>query len=234
MSLVSNRWEEAQVILWLAILTNCWAWDEVQESRGDYWDSYCTRTCSSLSLAAWSKMCLVYLAGGSLGSADRLTINVPVVYMAQGIMILKGEIPFWGPTPSNGPSNGFALIKIIKSKRHIKTGTLVILCTWVLLQVYSVFCILYCMLWVLCDFQGPPLPKALPLPLPPLPPSSTGTKWIHFALLATPSLPHPDKVNLLRPGRGGRGRGAGLSIPPSPPSPFVQNKLEINSNKKGA
>ncbi len=30
----------------------------------------------------------------------------------------KGEIS--GPTPSNGLSNGFARIKIIKSKRHIK------------------------------------------------------------------------------------------------------------------
>ncbi len=29
----------------------------------------------------------------------------------------------------NGPRNGFARIKIIKSKRHIKTGTFVILCT---------------------------------------------------------------------------------------------------------
>jgi hypothetical protein len=122
-----------------------------------------------------------------------LTINVPLVYMAQddfygGKSILRaigGGGPwisrlswnghersechlglkksiFSGPTPSNGPSNGFAPIKIIKSKHHIKrTSTLVILCTRVLLQVYSVFFILYCMLWVLCDFQGPPIPKVL-------------------------------------------------------------------------
>jgi hypothetical protein len=30
-----------------------------------------------------------------------------------------------------------------------------------------------------------------------------------------------DKVNSLRPGRGGRGRGGGLSLPPSPLSPCV-------------
>ncbi len=36
---------------------------------------------------------------------------------------------FSGLNPSNVPSNGFALIKIIKSKLLIKAGTLVILCT---------------------------------------------------------------------------------------------------------
>ncbi len=52
-------------------------------------------------------------------------------------------IDFQGPPPSNGPSNGFAPIKIIQSKSHIKkTGTLVILCTQVWLQEYSVFFIL--------------------------------------------------------------------------------------------
>ncbi len=47
-------------------------------------------------------------------------------------------------------------------------------------------------------------------------------------------LRHRDKVNSLRPDRGGRGRGGGLSLPHSPPSPFVQDNLEINSNMKGA
>jgi hypothetical protein len=35
------------------------------------------------------------------------------------------KVKISGPTPSIGLSNGFARIKIIKSKRHIKTGTLV-------------------------------------------------------------------------------------------------------------
>jgi hypothetical protein len=33
--------------------------------------------------------------------------------------------------PSNGPSNGFAPIRIVKSKHHIKKGTMVIICTGV-------------------------------------------------------------------------------------------------------
>jgi hypothetical protein len=71
--------------------------------------------------------------------------------MAQDVMILMEENPFrghwqgWalkietflgpematseGPTPSNGPSNRFAPIKIIKSAPYKKTGTMVILCT---------------------------------------------------------------------------------------------------------
>jgi hypothetical protein len=51
-----------------------------------------------------------------------------------------------GPTPSNGPSNGFSRIKIIKSKRRTKkTDTLVI---YVHEFLYSVFCILYSALFV--------------------------------------------------------------------------------------
>ncbi len=72
-----------------------------------------------------------------------ITINVPVVYMVWEVMILmratsiptflgqngtrfacchfraQKSLDFQG-TPSSGPSNGFARIKIIKSKRHIK------------------------------------------------------------------------------------------------------------------
>ncbi len=50
----------------------------------------------------------------------KTTINVPVVYMARDLMILMEANPFWGPTPSNGLSNGFAPIKIIKFQRQIK------------------------------------------------------------------------------------------------------------------
>jgi hypothetical protein len=50
---------------------------------------------------------------------------------------------FPGPTPSNGPSNGFARIIIIQSKRHKKTGTFGKF-------MYMSFCILY---YVLCTLQ---------------------------------------------------------------------------------
>jgi hypothetical protein len=64
-------------------------------------------------------------------SKDQLTINVPVVYMGRDIWIwmggnqLRGPLEgISGPTPSNGPRNGFPPIQ-----PHIKTGTLVILWT---------------------------------------------------------------------------------------------------------
>jgi hypothetical protein len=76
----------------------------------------------------------------SLG--DQLPIYIPainVMYNVHGAgrndfdagkSISRAKSRFSGPTPSNGPSNGFAPIKIIKSKRHIKKiCTLVILCT---------------------------------------------------------------------------------------------------------
>ncbi len=49
-----------------------------------------------------------------------LTINVYVVYLVPDKMILMRANPLQGPIPLNGPSNGFAPIKIIKSKRHVK------------------------------------------------------------------------------------------------------------------
>jgi hypothetical protein len=60
----------------------------------------------------------------------------------------------------------------------IKNSTLVILCTCVLLQLYSVFYILYSVLYVvsLWDFLGPPYPMTPP------PPSPTGTKLIHVVI----------------------------------------------------
>ncbi len=84
----------------------------------------------------------------------------------------------------------------------------------------GVFCILYSVLYVVSFmwFSGPTPSKGPPPPSP-----------------APPSLPHRDKVNSLRPCRGGRGIVGGLYlVPPSAPSPFVQNKLEINSNMKYA
>ncbi len=63
-----------------------------------------------------------------------LTVNVPVVYMARDVMIFgpkwhllpsltfQGTKKSWfsGPTPFNGPRNGFSRIKIVTSKSHIK------------------------------------------------------------------------------------------------------------------
>jgi hypothetical protein len=67
---------------------------------------------------------------------------------------------FSGPTPSNGPSNQFARIKIIKSKRHIKNR-------YIGNFMYMSFCVLYSVLFSVCcefymhEFQGPTLPVAL-------------------------------------------------------------------------
>jgi hypothetical protein len=61
-----------------------------------------------------------------------ITINVPVVFMARYVMVLRGATSlrgalegvgpkksrFSGPTPSNAPSNEFAPLKTIKYKRH--------------------------------------------------------------------------------------------------------------------
>ncbi len=108
-------------------------------------------------LAVWKQIANVGM--NSSHPRDILTNNVSVVFMARDIMILMGANPFWGPTPSNGPSNGFVPIKIFKSKRHIKKQlhwyfyVHKFCCRCIL---YSVFFILYCMLWVLCDFLGQP------------------------------------------------------------------------------
>ncbi len=73
---------------------------------------------------------------------------------------------------------------------------------------------------IACVDSSPDLYKG---PTPPSPPPS----------LPSP-LPHRDKVNSLCPGRGGRGRGGELFLPPPPPSFFVQNNLEISSDMKSA
>ncbi len=97
-----------------------------------------------------------------------------------------------GPENRDCPHQNYS-----KSKRHIKkTGALVILSTWYLLQVYSVFWILYCMLWVLCDFQGPP--KG-PLPPPP-PPQRDNVNSLCPASHPLPPLPAlPPLLPLPRP-----------------------------------
>ncbi len=41
-------------------------------------------------------------------------------------MILMRANPFREPTPSNGPSNGFARIKMIKFKRYIKKNRYIV------------------------------------------------------------------------------------------------------------
>ncbi len=79
---------------------------------------------------------------------------------------------FFRDHPFQCPSNWFAPIKIIKSKHHIKMGTLVILCTWIFCSciLYSVFCILYSVFYtVFCEFYF--IFRAL---------TSNGTKWIHL------------------------------------------------------
>jgi hypothetical protein len=89
----------------------------------------------------------------------------------------------------------------------------------------GVFCILCSVFCTLCYefyviFRAHPSSLSLPSP----PPSQGQSE---FTLSRKP-------VNSLHPGREGRGRGGGLSLPPSRLSPFAQNKLEINSNIKGA
>ncbi len=62
-------------------------------------------------------------------------------------MALASLVPFQGPkksrfsgsTPSNAPRNDVAPLKTIKYKRHKKTGTWVVLCTWMLL-----LCVVVC------------------------------------------------------------------------------------------
>ncbi len=51
----------------------------------------------------------------------------------RGATSLRGALDFFGPTPSSAPSNDVAPLKTIKYKRHKTTGTLVVLCTRVLL-----------------------------------------------------------------------------------------------------
>jgi hypothetical protein len=98
---------------------------------------------------------------------EDITINVPVVFMARYIMILRGATSlrgalegvgperechlgpkksrFSGPTPSNAPSNDVAPLKIIMYRAIKTTGTLVVLCTRVLLcNVVVCCCVLLC------------------------------------------------------------------------------------------
>jgi hypothetical protein len=60
---------------------------------------------------------------------DKITRNVPVIYMAGDVLslILMRANPFPVLTPSNGTSNGFAPTKIINKAPYKTTGTLVIL-----------------------------------------------------------------------------------------------------------
>ncbi len=41
-------------------------------------------------------------------------------YLFRGQLAIFGGLEFPGTTPSNGPSNGFARLKIIKYRLHIK------------------------------------------------------------------------------------------------------------------
>ncbi len=93
-------------------------------------DIFCAPYCQQ-----WMSLSL----GTSL--APLLTINVPVVYMARYVMVLRRICP---------PENHYVPCK--------KTGTLVILCTRVCLQL----CCMQVLLWGGGEDDGRP-----PLPLPP-------------------------------------------------------------------
>ncbi len=110
---------------------------------------------------------------------------------------------FSGPTPSNGPSNGFAPIKIINSKCHIKNRYIGnVMCTRSIL--YSLFCTVCCEFSVI--FRAHLFQRSSISPSLPSPPQGQSE--------ATLSLPHRDKVNSLCLGREGRGGKEGS------PSPF--------------
>ncbi len=57
---------------------------------------------------------------------------------------------FSGPSPSNAPSNDVAALKTIKYKRHKTTGTLIVLCTRVLLCSVDVCCCMLLCVVVCC------------------------------------------------------------------------------------
>ncbi len=99
---------------------------------------------------------------------------------------------------------------------------------------YSVFCTLGCEIYVIfraLTFQRSSPSPSLPFPLP----HREKVKSLCPASHTLPPPPGQSKfTSSLHRGGGGEGRRGELSIPPSPPSPFVQNKLEINSNMKGA
>jgi hypothetical protein len=99
----------------------------------------------------------------------------------------------------------------------VKTGTLVILCTWVFLQLCSAFCILYlysifctvcCKFYVIFRARTPSNGRP--------PPSPTGTKWIHFVPV--------DFVH--------RGKGRGALPPPHPYSPLYNSLYQPHTEKK--
>ncbi len=65
----------------------------------------------------------------------------PEMARAKRVLFGPKKVEISGPTPSNGLSNGFARIKIIKSKSHVNK------------QVHWSFFV--------HEFQGPPLPMAI-------------------------------------------------------------------------
>ena len=61
---------------------------------------------------------LCYLQRWSLCQGE-ITINVPVVFMARYVVVLRGAKSLRGPTPSNAPSyDDVAPLQTIKYKRH--------------------------------------------------------------------------------------------------------------------
>ncbi len=70
-----------------------------------------------------------------------IAINVPVVFMARYLMVLRGATSLRGALEEVGPENRdfFGPKKVIKT-----TGTLVVLCTRVLLCSVVVCCVVVC------------------------------------------------------------------------------------------
>ncbi len=159
--------------------------------------------------------------------------NTPLFYLSWKLHSLQKSLDFRAH-PFNGHRTGFSPIKIIKSKRHIKTGILVIVCTTVpvFCVLYYVFCILYSVFCVLCSvfrslyFVFCILSCML----------RRGEVWwavqSKFTSSRSPPPPPPLIQTHLQHNGGGRG-GGGLYLL-LPIQPFVQNNLEINRDMKSA
>jgi hypothetical protein len=78
---------------------------------------FCEQTLHTVLLDGRAKISL-FLCDPPIGFYQPIiTINVPVVFMARYVMVLRGATSLQGPTPSNAPSNDVAPLNTIKYKR---------------------------------------------------------------------------------------------------------------------